>query len=219
MSHELRTPLNAVIGYAELIEEEAERGPIAEDANKIRASARQLLGVIDVILDLSKLESGAIELEREQVEVAAVIEQLREAVLPLASVNRNKIEFREATALGSADVDHRRLYQCLMQLVSNAAKFTRDGEITITSARSVQNGRARLAFEVADTGIGIAAAQQERIFDPFVQGDDSSARRFEGTGLGLTLVRRLARLMGGDVTCESSPGKGSVFTLWVDAGT
>jgi signal transduction histidine kinase len=215
MSHELRTPLNAVIGYAELIEEEAERGAIAEDATKIRASARQLLGVIDVILDLSKLESGAIELEREHAEIAAVIEQLREAVAPLATVNRNKITFRETSLLGSADVDQRRLYQCLLQLVSNAAKFTKDGEITVTASRT----RDRLVFEIADTGIGIAAAQQERIFDPFVQGEQDSSRRFEGTGLGLTLVRRLARLMGGDVTCESNPGKGSVFTLWVDAGT
>ena len=218
MSHELRTPLNAVIGYAELIEEEAERGSIAEDAAKIRTSARQLLGVIDVILDLSKLESGAIELEREHVEVAAVIEQLREAVLPLAAVNRNTVSFHETTQLGSAEVDHRRLYQCLLQLVSNAAKFTKDGAIAITASRVVEHGRARLVFEIADNGVGIAAEQHERIFEPFVQSDDGSARRFEGTGLGLTLVRRLARLMGGDVSCASTPGKGSVFTLWVDAG-
>lgn len=219
MSHELRTPLNVVIGYAELIEEEAEGGPIAEDATKIRTSARQLLGVIDVILDLSKLESGAIELERELIEIAAVIEELREAVLPLAAINRNTISFHETTPLGVAEVDHRRLYQCLLQLVSNAAKFTKDGAIAVTASRVVEHGHARLVFEIADNGIGIAPAQQERIFDPFVQGDDGSARRFEGTGLGLTLVRRLARLMGGDVTCESTPGKGSVFRLWVDAGT
>ncbi len=218
MSHELRTPLNAVIGYAELIEEEAERGPVAEDANKIRNSARQLLSVIDVILDLSKLETGVIDLRRERGLVSAILEQLNDAALPLAAINNNKVVMTEAGPLGEAEIDHMRLYQCLMQLISNAAKFTHGGEIRISATREALGPRSRLVFSVADTGAGIAAEEQARIFEPFVQGEIENGRRAGGTGLGLTLVRRLARLMGGDVRCESTPGQGSTFTLWIDAG-
>lgn len=216
MSHELRTPLNAVIGYAELIEEESERGPIAEDATKIRTSARQLLGVIDVILDISKLETGAIELRRERGPVSAVLQQLREAALPLVMANNNTVIVNETGGLGEAEIDHMRLHQSLMQLVSNAAKFTQGGEIRIAARREAMGARDRLVFSISDTGPGISPEDQARIFEPFVQGQ-SSPRRSDGTGLGLTLVRRLARLMGGDVRCEST-GKGSTFTLWIDAG-
>lgn len=218
MSHELRTPLNAVIGYAELIEEEAARSPVADDAAKIRNSARQLLSVIDVILDLSRLETGAIELDRERMQASAALEQLREAAPRLAAANGNTITISEIGPLGEADLDLARLYQCLLQLTSNAAKFTQNGDIRITATRRAQDGRAQLVFAVADTGIGVSAEQQAHIFEAFVQVEADAGRRFEGAGLGLTLVRRLARLMGGDVACESAPGQGSVFTLWVDAG-
>lgn len=213
MSHELRTPLNAVIGYAELIEEEAERGPMAEDAAKIRSSARQLLSVIDVILDISKLESGGVALTRERVAVAAVLEHLRIAAQPLAAASGNTLTIAGVSGLGEADLDHVRLHQCLLQLISNAAKFTRNGAITVTAARTPHE----LVFAVRDTGIGIPEAQQAHIFEPFMQGETSAARRYEGSGLGLTLVQRLARLMGGDVTCKSTPGVGSTFTLRVSA--
>jgi len=217
MSHELRTPLNAVIGYAELIEEEAANTPIADDADKIRGSARQLLGVIDVILDLSKLESGAIELELDRIEASAVLEHLRETAPALVAINGNTLTI-ESAELGTAEVDHRRLNQCLLHLISNAAKFTKNGAIRVTAERRVAAGRVQLAFSVADTGIGISEEQQTRIFDPFVQADGASDRRYEGSGLGLTLVRRLAQLMGGDVTVASAVGQGSVFTLRVDGG-
>lgn len=217
MSHELRTPLNAVIGYAELIEEEA-AGPVAEDATKIRHSARQLLGVIDVILDLSKLETGAIDLRRERGLTSAVLQQIREAAAPLAAANNNKLIVSAVDDLGEAEIDHMRLHQCVMQLVSNAAKFTRDGEIRIGARREALGPRTRLVFSVTDTGAGISSEDQARIFEPFVQGESVGLRRTDGTGLGLTLVRRLARLMGGDVRCDSAPGKGSTFTLWIDAG-
>ena len=217
MSHELRTPLNAVIGYAELIEEEAEKGPIAEDATKIRSSARQLLGVIDTILDLSRLETGQIELRRERGLVSAVLQQLREAAAPLAMAGNNKLIVTNVEDLGEAEIDHMRLHQSLLQLVSNAAKFTRDGEIRIGARREAFGSKERLVFSVSDTGAGIAQEDQTRIFEPFVQGDSGAARRAEGTGLGLTLVRRLARLMGGDARCESTPGHGATFTLWIDA--
>jgi signal transduction histidine kinase len=218
MSHELRTPLNAVIGYAELIEEEAGETRIAKDAKSIHTSARQLLGVIDVILDLSKLESGAIELERERIAASAVLEQVRESAPALAAARGNTLTIEETTPLGIAEIDHRRLYQCVMQLVSNAAKFTSNGDIRVIATRRTIEGRVRLEFAVSDTGIGVSAEQQTRIFEPFVQADDNSARRYEGAGLGLTLVKRLAKLMGGDVGLVSTPGKGSTFTLWVDGG-
>jgi signal transduction histidine kinase len=214
MSHELRTPLNSVIGYAELIEEEAD-GASAEDARKIRASARQLLGVIDVILDISRLETGVIVVDPDQVQISAVVEQVREAATPLAAVANNSLVVAENEALGEAEIDHARLYQCLMQLIANAAKFTKDGKITLAAARKPVNGRDSLVFTVTDTGIGVPLEHHERIFEPFTQVETNEARRFEGSGLGLALVRRLARLMGGDVTCASAPGQGAVFTLWV----
>lgn len=217
MSHELRTPLNAVIGYAELIEEEAGAGHIAEDAGKIRSSARQLLGVIDTILDLSKLETGAVALQRERGPVAGVLEHLRAAGPPLAAINNNTLTITELSPLGEAEIDHVRLHQCLLQLVSNAAKFTKDGAIAVTATRTHTPTGDQLVFEVTDTGIGITGEQRTQIFDAFVQADADIARKYEGAGLGLTLVRRLARLMGGDVTCESVPGQGSVFRLWISA--
>lgn len=217
MSHELRTPLNSVIGYAELIEEEAEPA-IAQDATKIRSSARQLLGVIDVILDISRLETGAIELRRERGPVSSVLQELREAALPVATASNNTVTISEEGALGDAEIDHVRLHQCLMQLVSNAAKFTKDGDIRVGARREALGARDRLVFSVRDTGPGISLEDQARIFEPFVQGQGVGGRRSDGTGLGLTLVRRLARLMGGDVRCESTPGHGATFTLWIDAG-
>lgn len=220
MSHELRTPLNAVIGYAELIEEETSgaQDDVAEDARKIRGSARQLLSVIDVILDLSKLETGATVLERDRFDVAAVLNNLRTAALPLAAINANTLTIEQSGPLGEAEIDHVRLHQCLMQLISNAAKFTKNGDIRVLASRAVSAGRARLVFEVSDTGIGISPEQQKRIFEPFTQVQEDADRSYEGAGLGLTLVQRLARLMGGDVTCASEPGKGSTFVLTLDAG-
>ncbi|HEX8902007.1 HAMP domain-containing sensor histidine kinase [Vitreimonas sp.] len=220
MSHELRTPLNAVIGYAELIEEEAggAQKDIAEDARKIRSSARQLLSVIDVILDLSKLETGATVLELDRVDVTAVIANLRAAAAPLAAANANTITFEEVAPLGEAEIDPVRLHQCLMQLISNATKFTRNGHIRVLASRADLQGRTKLIFEVTDTGIGISPEQQARIFEPFTQVQGDADRSYEGAGLGLTLVQRLARLMGGDVSCQSELGKGSTFILTLDAG-
>lgn len=220
MSHELRTPLNAVIGYAELIEEEVSgaQEDIADDARKIRGSARQLLSVIDVILDLSKLETGATVLERDRFDVAAVLNNLRASALPLAEINTNEISIEQAGVLGEAEIDHVRLHQCLMQLISNAAKFTKNGYIRVLATRAEAGGRAQLVFEVSDTGIGISPEQQSRIFEPFTQVQADADRGYEGAGLGLTLVQRLARLMGGEITCRSALGQGSTFILSVDAG-
>jgi signal transduction histidine kinase len=214
MSHELRTPLNLVIGYSELIAEEAD-GAVAADANKISESAKKLLGIVNVILDISRLETGAVTLQREPFEAAAVLEQLREAAGPLAIANHNRIVITEATLLGEAEIDPARLYQALLQLVSNATKFTTNGEINVSARRERRDGREVLAFSVRDTGIGIASDQQARIFEPFVQVEQDADRRHEGAGLGLSFARQVARLMGGDVTVESALGRGATFTLWV----
>ncbi|GAM96642.1 two-component hybrid sensor and regulator [alpha proteobacterium U9-1i] len=215
MSHELRTPLNSVIGYAELITEEAE-GALAEDARKISESAKKLLGIVNVILDISRLETGDVSLQRESFEAAAIVEQLREAAAVLAKVNKNRFAIIEATPLGEAEIDPARLYQALMQLVSNAAKFTSNGEIEVTARRERRDGREVLTFTVRDTGIGIALDQHERIFEPFVQAEQDADRRHEGAGLGLSFARQVARLMGGDVNVTSAPGQGATFTLWVN---
>lgn len=210
MSHELRTPLNSVIGYAELISEEASDAGVAGDAEKIKTSARQLLGVIDVILDVSKLEAGTIALEHERIALSGVMTQVKQAAAPLAAQNNNRLVVEDAA--GEAELDHLRVHQCLMHLIGNAAKFTKDGEIRISARRS---GNGLIEFTVADTGIGIAPDNQAHIFEPFAQVEGDHARRYEGSGLGLTLVRRLARLMGGDATCASTLGQGSTFTLSV----
>lgn len=216
MSHELRTPLNSVIGYAELIEEDTD-GAIKEDAGKIGASAKKLLGIVNVILDISRLEIGDTTLQREPFQAAAIIEQLRESAGLMAIANNNKLVVHEAPDLGEAEVDPARLYQAVMQLVGNAAKFTTNGEIQVSARREQRDGRDVLAFAVRDTGIGIATDQHARIFEPFVQVEQDADRRHEGAGLGLPFARQVARLMGGDVEVQSALGHGATFTLWVTA--
>jgi signal transduction histidine kinase len=213
MSHELRTPLNAIIGYAELIEEEPREA--AQDAGKIRIAARQLLSVINVILDLSRLEAGEVTLKPERVAISEILEQVRESAAPLAAANGNAFHLTVRGNLDEAELDHARLYQCVMQLIANASKFTAGGTIELTVSREARDGGEAVVFAVRDTGAGIPPNQIERIFEPFVQADGADARRFEGAGLGLAFVRRVARLMGGDVTCQSQLGRGSTFTLWV----
>jgi len=212
MSHELRTPLNAIIGYAELIEEEPQEA--AEDAGKIRSAARQLLSVINVILDLSRLEAGELTLKPERVAISEILEQVRESAAPLAAINGNAFRMTTSGELDEAELDHARLYQCVMQLIANAAKFTANGVIDLAVSREMRSEGEAIVFAVRDTGAGVPASQVERIFDPFVQADGTQGRRFEGAGLGLAFVRRVARLMGGDVICESELGRGSTFTLW-----
>lgn len=216
ISHELRTPLTAVIGYAELIEEDAVDESIRTDAEKIRDSARHVLSIIDVIVDVSKLEAGAIALRKERIELAAVLDHLREAAQPICAANGNSLIVTKDNDLSTADIDHVRLHQCALQLVSNAAKFTRDGQIEVRARREAQERSERLVIDVLDTGEGVPEPDRERIFEAFERGDAEASRRAGGVGLGLTLVRRLARLMGGDVRCEGRSGGGALFRLWVE---
>jgi len=214
MSHELRTPLNAIIGYTEMLMETAEeRGADDElgDLRRVHAAGHRLLALINDVLDLSKIEAGAMEVSAERVNVDAMVADAVATVKPAAAANGTAICVETEAALGLADTDGLKLSQCLLNLLSNAAKFTKDGQIKLRARREDD----QLLFEVVDTGVGISPEAQKRLFQPFVQADASTTRAFGGTGLGLAITRRLARLLGGDVTVKSALGQGSAFTLRV----
>ncbi|MBU6373928.1 MAG: hypothetical protein KJS97_14460 [Alphaproteobacteria bacterium] len=214
MSHELRTPLNAVIGYSELIEEDmSQRGldTSVSDVQRVQSAARHLLSLIDEVLDLSKIEAGKLATNRQAVDIDALLTDVRDFV-QLATAKKG-LEFliQAPTPLGVAITDGTRLRQCLLNLTSNAVKFTDSGSVILRASR---NG-AVLTFAITDTGIGMTDEQLSRIFRPFEQADASTTRRFGGTGLGLAITQRLARLLGGDVAVRSRPGVGSTFTLTI----
>lgn len=216
MSHELRTPLNAVIGYTEMLEEDtaelADGERMRGDLARIKGAARHLLGLINDVLDLSKVEAGKVELHVEAFDVATLLDQVLSTTQPLVATNRNRLEIELAPDLGVVHTDLTRLRQVLLNLVSNAAKFTDEGRIAL-QARTERDdaGRALAVFEIADTGIGMSAEQMARLFQPFVQAEADTARKYGGTGLGLAISRRLCRMMGGDLTVRSEPGQGSRF--------
>jgi PAS domain S-box-containing protein len=223
MSHELRTPLNAIIGYSEILQEEAEEDGNAAyvpDLRKIHAAGRHLLALISDILDLSKVESGKLELFVEPIDVAVLLEDVATTVQPLVSRNGNTLVVRSADDVGGMAGDATKLKQVLLNLLSNASKFTENGTITLDAERvgapsldAERAGANTLVFRVRDSGIGMTPDQCARVFDPFTQADASTSSRFGGTGLGLAITRRFCQLMGGDVTVESEPGTGSTFTI------
>ncbi len=214
MSHELRTPLSAILGSAELLVEEAEDlgeagEPIGVDLGKIEASARHLLSLINGVLDMSKIEAGRMEVDIEAFEVAPVVQEVCDTVQGLMGKKGNAFEVDVADNLGVMRSDVVKLRQCLFNLLSNAAKFTEGGCVTLT----VRRAGGRLMFRVADTGIGMTLEQQSRLFQRFIQADVSTTRRFGGTGLGLALTKAFAEMLGGDVAVDSVEGVGSTFTL------
>jgi len=218
MSHELRTPLNAVIGYAEIVEEDIACGDVgqsAADLGRIRASANHLLTLINEILDLSRIEAGKLELHAEDVELAPLLGEAVETVAPLAAKQNTTIAMAVAPELTHVCADETRLRQCVLNLLSNAAKFTRDGSISVEASAATHAGSRVAAISVRDTGKGICAEDLQRLFQPFVQVDSSESRAHEGAGLGLAITRRLARAMGGDVVAVSQVGEGSTFTLYL----
>jgi signal transduction histidine kinase len=220
MSHELRTPLNAIIGYGEMLIENADdRGDQQDraDLGRIHGAAHRLLSLINDVLDLSKIEAGGMELSSEPVDVSVMMAEAVETVTPAAAANSTTITVEAPASLGVAETDGFKLSQCLLNLLSNAAKFTRDGQVKLSARRETENGADWLVFDVIDTGIGISPEAMSRLFQPFVQADASTTRAFGGTGLGLAITRRLARLLGGDVTVKSAMGQGSAFTLRVPA--
>jgi signal transduction histidine kinase len=216
MSHELRTPLNAVIGYAEILQEDLEAGgdvQSVQDAGKIRSAAKHLLALINEILDLSKIEAGKMELSLIPTNLDNLVGDVHTMTANLAAEKGNELVL-ELANLGNADVDDTKVRQCLFNLLSNACKFTKNGTVRLEGYRNDDV----LTFLVQDTGIGMTPEQLGKLFQPFVQADSSTTRKFGGTGLGLTITRELARLMGGDVTVTSIPGVGSTFVLTFKVG-
>ncbi len=221
MSHELRTPLNAIIGYSELLEEEAAELGHAEflpDLQKIHGAGKHLLTLINDILDLSKIEAGKMDLFLEAVDVAGLVKGTVTTITPLVEKNGNRLEVRVAGDVGTIRADVTRVRQCLLNLLSNACKFTDNGTVALEVARESDTGGEWLRFVVSDSGIGMTAEQLAKLFQEFTQADASTTRRYGGTGLGLAITRRLVRIMGGDITVESEHGKGSSFTMRLPAG-
>ena len=215
MSHELRTPLNAIIGLTEMMVSNAPRfgtEKAAEPLRRVHRAGTHLLGLINQVLDLSKIEAGKLELNPTLVDLATLVDEIVGTARQLAEQNKNRLVVEAHDNLGSLMVDPMRLQQILLNLLSNACKFTKAGEVALR-IRKIVDERSRIEFAVADTGIGMTAEQQAKLFEEFSQAESSTAQRYGGTGLGLAITRKLARMMGGDVTVNSEPGKGSVFTV------
>jgi PAS domain S-box-containing protein len=216
MSHELRTPLNAVIGYSEMLTEEVrERGleVLLPDLDKIHSSGKHLLRLINDILDLSKIEAGRMELFPEVFDVPSLVREVSGTIRPLAERRGNALELRCGEEVRRIRADLTRVRQVLLNLLSNAAKFTENGRVALEVERVVKNGEPWIHFHVRDTGIGLSPEQLGKLFKAFSQADASTTRRYGGTGLGLAISRQLCLMMGGEVTVESTPGEGSVFTM------
>ncbi len=214
MSHELRTPLNAIIGYGEMLREDAEADEneeLVEDLERITGAGRHLLTVISDILDLSKIEAGKMDLWIEVYEVAQMVNTVVSTSQPLVDANRNQFDVELVGELGRAVGDEGKIRQALLNLLSNAAKFTSEGRVGLRAERV----EGDLVFTVTDTGIGMTAEQLARVFESFAQADGSTTRKFGGTGLGLAITKKICALMEGDVTAESVPGEGTAFVVTI----
>jgi PAS domain S-box-containing protein len=216
MSHELRTPLNAIIGYAQILQEDAEdqgQDDMLPDLKKIETAGKHLLGLINDILDLSKIEAGRMEVFLEPVFLPALVEEVRTLTAPLAAANENVVRTEVAPGLEQIRSDVTKLKQSLLNLVSNACKFTKGGQVDLKAEAVEKDGAPWLRFTVSDTGIGMTAEQQAKLFRAFTQADSSTTRQYGGTGLGLAITKRLCDLLGGDVEVASEAGVGSRFTI------
>ncbi|TAF39264.1 MAG: PAS domain-containing hybrid sensor histidine kinase/response regulator, partial [Oscillatoriales cyanobacterium] len=239
MSHELRTPLNAIIGYSEMLQEETEElgyDELLPDLEKIRNSGRHLLSLINDILDISKIEAGRMELYLETFDIADLIKEVASTASSLTEKNGNTLDLSKITNIGTMHSDITKVRQILLNLLSNAAKFTHNGTITLTATRenpaqeisdqtqencdeSDDNSLSSLAireflvFNCTDTGIGMDSDQLQRVFQPFTQADASTTRKYGGTGLGLAISQRFCHMMGGSISLESQVGVGSTFTI------
>jgi signal transduction histidine kinase len=220
MSHELRTPLNAILGYSEMLEEDAAEigmSSCVKDLQRIQSAGHHLLALVNDILDISKIEAGALELHLEPCEIGALTDQVIATIEPLVSRGGNRFVVERDGAAGIVLVDPIKFRQSLLNLLSNACKFTEHGTITLRMTCEREIGRTCIAWQVRDTGIGISPEDMDRLFRPFSQVDSSVTRRHGGTGLGLAISQRLCRLMGGEIVAESTPGEGSTFTMRIPA--
>ncbi len=212
MSHELRTPLNAIIGYSEILQEEAEgdgKDGYVQDLEKIRSAGKHLLSLINDVLDLSKIEAGKMDLFLEDFDVKEMITEVSSTVQPLVDKNGNKLKVEVAKELGSMRADVTKVRQVLLNLLSNASKFTDHGEIRLSGRRE----GSEIVLEVSDSGIGLTPEQAGKLFEAFAQAEVSTSKRYGGTGLGLAISRQFCRMMGGDISVASEPGKGSTFSI------
>ncbi len=215
MSHELRTPMNAIIGYSEMLKEEAEdlgHEALVPDLDKIHSAGKHLLGLINDVLDLSKIEAGKMTLFLEEFSVTDMIRDVVTTIQPLVVKNSNSVVIEAPAEMCLMTADITKVRQLLFNLLSNAAKFTHEGKITLTVERRIENDGRWFVFKVADTGIGMTPQQLAKMFQAFVQADASTTRKYGGTGLGLTISRNFCQLMGGDITVQSEQGKGTTFT-------
>ena len=216
MSHELRTPMNAIIGYSEMLAEEAvEVGQegFVPDLHKIQSAGKHLLELINDVLDLSKIESGKMTLYCENIDIAGMIRDIESTMLPAVQKNGNTLTVEMPDDIGVMHSDLTKIRQTLFNLLSNAAKFTKAGKIQIAISTQLYRRRQFITFAISDTGIGIKPAQLERLFEPFTQADESTTRKYGGTGLGLAISRRFCRMLGGDIEARSKLRKGSTFTV------
>ena len=214
MSHELRTPLNAIIGVSEMLREDAEAlKQDTEPLDRVLGAGRHLLALINDILDLSKIEAGRMELHLESFALAPLIDGVIKTIEPLAVKNGNQVAVHCDAAIGTMHADQMRLRQAMLNLMSNANKFTEKGTITIAAQQREENGRDWITLAVTDTGIGMTAEQIGKLFQEFAQASSSTASKYGGTGLGLVISRRFCQMMGGDITVESEVGRGSTFTI------
>jgi signal transduction histidine kinase len=218
MSHELRTPLNAVIMFSELLQEEAEERKIADfipDLERIRAAGRHLLALVNGVLDLSKIEAGKMQLCNETFDVCSAVKEVAEQVAPLARKHGNRLEIRCADGLGSMHADHTKVRQILLNLASNACKFTEAGVVLFEaeSEEAAAGGASQILFRVSDTGVGMTPEQVGQLFQPFRQGDASTTRRHGGTGLGLAITKRFCEIMGGSIDVRTELSRGTAFEV------
>jgi GAF domain-containing protein len=214
MSHELRTPLNAIIGVTEMLREDAEAlKQDTEPLDRVLGAGRHLLALINDILDLSKIEAGRMELHLETFPLVPVIQDIAKIIESMATKNSNRIVIECPADLGTMHADQTRFRQSLLNLASNANKFTEKGTITIAARQGQESGRDCITLVVADTGIGMTPEQMGKLFQEFSQASSTTASKYGGTGLGLAISQRFCQMMGGDITVESEPGRGSIFTI------
>jgi two-component system, sensor histidine kinase and response regulator len=222
MSHELRTPLNAIIGYSDLLQLLAARKQdttYTADLQRIQKAGKHLLTLINDILDISKIEAGKLQLEMQVFDVSMILDEITETIQPLASQNSNTFAVNVALELSPVHADFMRLKQCLLNLLSNACKFTQAGKVDFSIAQEEVHGQEYVVFHVADTGVGLSEDQAARLFQPFSQADSSTTRKFGGTGLGLAITKKLCEEMGGSIEMKSQLGVGSTFTIRLTAVT
>jgi signal transduction histidine kinase/DNA-binding response OmpR family regulator len=220
MSHELRTPLNAIIGYSEMLQEDARdlgEDNFVSDLQKIHSAGRHLLGLINDVLDISKIEAGKMDLFLETIDVPAMIQDVVSTIKPLVQKNGNELELQCGTDLGPMRADATKVRQALFNLLSNACKFTDKGTITLQVSRERGNGAGHFLFRVHDTGIGMSPDQVNKLFKAFTQADTSTTRKYGGSGLGLAITRHFCQMMGGDVSVASELGQGATFTIKLPA--